>query len=723
VALDSGGNAYVTGSTSSSDFPAVNPHQPGPFRADDLDAFLVKVPAAGGPFTFATRLGGGNDDRGLAVAVDGAGNAYVTGDTLSPGFPTVRPIQAASGGSAGGVAGSFPDAFVSKFNSAGSALVYSTFLGGGDFDQGTAIAVDAEGAAYVAGNTNSPNFPTVNPLQAAKGNDADAFVAKIDPPGAALVYSTYLGGNGADGANGIAVDRSGNAHVVGTTGSANYPTVRPTQGNRGGADDAFVLKLNNTGRAALFSTFLGGREADAGMGVGVDGPGTIRVLGLTGSADFPSVKPFQGARPPAGGDAFVADLDPGEAAGPAASPTTSGAGAAAASSSASASTGHDRRVRLLGALTLVLLLAAVLQTMFLRRRPPVPAGRRPGPAPKPSAAPGLRVLDDTSPGAAKKAAVAKATAASKASRAPKARGGPKGGPQRAGGAQKAGNRKTPARPRAGAVAGAGADAAGGADDGGRPTEASPAVPKTKPQAPAIAQLLEEDLWAPEPPAAPAPDEVEVVAAAPTEPDVPAPSPEVQGQAGPEPRPEPEPEPAAFIPPVPAEELSFWDLFPEDLPPARAASFPAEDLLADLALPEGPDSAAGRLLPAPAPEPSQVEEAATEEARPPRPPEAEIVIAELLDGPVPTGLRATPESPWAPPGGDDLVISELLVNQPSGAPPGDSPDSPDGDDPDDDETAASAMAGRSKEEQARIAADQARRRRSRRSGRGRRPGSG
>ena len=127
------------------------------------------------------------------------------------------------------MAGSFADAFVSKYNPAGSALVYSTFLGGSDIDQGTAIAVDGQGAAYVAGNTNSSNFPTVGPVQSAKGNEPDAFVLKIDPPGGALVYSTYLGGSGADGANGIAVDRTGSAHVVGTTGSSNLVTAKPVQ--------------------------------------------------------------------------------------------------------------------------------------------------------------------------------------------------------------------------------------------------------------------------------------------------------------------------------------------------------------------------------------------------------------------------------------------------------------------------------------------------------------
>ncbi len=387
----------MTGSTNSDNFPSVNPQQPGPYRPEDLDAFVAKVPAGGGPFTFSTRLGGGNDDRGLGIAVDVQGAIYVTGDTLSPGFPTVRPIQASSGGSAGGVAGAFADAFVAKYNPTGAALVYSTFLGGSDFDQGTAITVDSQGAAYVAGNTNSPNFPTTGPLQAAKSNDPDAFVTKIDAAGGALVYSTYLGGNGADGANGIAVDRAGSAHVVGTTGSANFVSNKATQLAKAGGDDAFVVKLDSTGRGPLFATFLGGRETDAGMGVAVTSQGLVRVLGLTGSADFPSVKPVQGAKPPAAGDAFVASLEVTDPAAPATTAVTTQAAPAGASASSDAA--HDRRVRTYGLIFLALLVAAIAQTAYLRRRTPAPAAGR-GPGGRPPSRPPAK------PAPAKKAAPA-----------------------------------------------------------------------------------------------------------------------------------------------------------------------------------------------------------------------------------------------------------------------------------------------------------------------------
>jgi hypothetical protein len=794
LAIDSTGNAYLTGSTNSDNFPSVNAQQPGPFRAEDLDAFVTKFPAGGAPLTFSTRLGGGNDDRGLAIAVDAQGAVYVTGDTLSPGFPTVRPIQASSGGSAGGVVGAFTDAFVAKYNPTGGALVYSTFLGGSDFDQGTAITVDGQGAAYVAGNTNSPNFPTVGALQGAKSNDPDAFVTKIDPPGGALVYSTYLGGNGADGANGIAVDRAGSAHVVGTTGSANFVSAKATQLAKSGGDDAFVVKLDSTGRGPLFASFLGGRDTDAGMGVALTAQGGVRVLGLTGSADFPSVKPVQGAKPPASGDAFVAAL---ELTDPAAPPTTAAA-AVPATSAASASTdeAHDRRVRTFGLIFVVLLVAAIAQTAYLRRRTPAPVptrgsgGRPPSrppakttpprkAAPANRAAPasqagkaeaGVTVLDRTSPETVTPPSSAKGGGGQKGTSAQK----------KAAASRKAAERRARKEQAAAAAAAATATAAAAAatvvappapadpeppavvvppapvenDDGGPPTMATPpppSSPKTKPHVPAIAALLEEDLWAPEPSEAAEGEADET-------PGPPAAAVRQDAQAAPEwapfdtgsvpavgddaPPPPPPPQPGVPIPPVPAAELSFWDLFPEDLPPARSAPFPAADVVVEhLALPEGPDSAAERLAnpdapPEPAPAPAEhaaevdpLQVASPEPQRPLQRPEAEIVIAELLDGPPPTGTRMSAESQWAPrPDEDDIFINDLLV-----APPGEddgheaTADDPTDDDPTDDaghDDLAAAARRANAPDQARIAADRARRRRSRRGGgRGNQPGSG
>ena len=291
VTVDSSGEAIVTGSTNSVEFPAVNPLQATPPRPEDVDAFVTKIAPAGNSFVYSTRLGGSNDDHGLDVGTDLGGNAYVTGDTRSPGFPTARPLQAGAGGTASGVGGSFADAFVSKLDPAGTNLVYSTFLGGSDTDQGTGIAVDGDGAAYVTGNTNSPNFPTASPVQGRKDADTDAFVSKINPAGAALVYSTYLGGGGADGGTAIAVDRGGNATVVGSTASSNFPTARPVQGVKGGGvTDAFLSTLVSSGATLATSTYVGGRDDDTAAGVAMTGSTPI-VVGVHQLGRLPRLQP------------------------------------------------------------------------------------------------------------------------------------------------------------------------------------------------------------------------------------------------------------------------------------------------------------------------------------------------------------------------------------------------------------------------------------------------
>src|SRR6266849_713130 len=215
--------------------------------------------------SYSTYLGGSGDDVGNAIAVDSSGNAYVTGFTGSTNFPTKSPTQSASGGGF--------DAFVAKLDPTGSTLFYSTFLGGSADDAGNAIAVDGSGNAYVTGVTRSTNFPTKNALQSAVGGASDAFVAKLDPTGSTLVYSTFLGGSAADGGNAIAVDSSGNAYATGNTLSTNFPTKNPLQPASGGVKDAFVAKLDPTGSTLIYSTFLGGSAQDSGSAIAVDSSG------------------------------------------------------------------------------------------------------------------------------------------------------------------------------------------------------------------------------------------------------------------------------------------------------------------------------------------------------------------------------------------------------------------------------------------------------------------
>jgi Beta-propeller repeat len=293
IAVDSSGDAYVTGSTSSTDFPTKNPLQPeyGGGYSFAGDAYVSKINAAGSALVYSTYLGGSGRDGGYSIAVDSAGNAYVTGHTGSFNFPiTPGAFQTTCGDVNQYWCEARGDAFVSKINPAGSALVYSTYLGGHDLDRGYSIAVDSTGSAYVTGETYATDFPTVNPLQPASGGPADAFVSKFNPSGSALVYSTYLGGKGPnEGGGGIAVDSSGSAYVTGTTNSWDFPTVNALQPTyRGGDEDAFVSELNPSGSALVYSTYLGGRGYDTGRGIAVDSAGNAYVTGYTQSADFPT---------------------------------------------------------------------------------------------------------------------------------------------------------------------------------------------------------------------------------------------------------------------------------------------------------------------------------------------------------------------------------------------------------------------------------------------------
>jgi uncharacterized repeat protein (TIGR01451 family) len=302
IAVDTSGKVYVAGDTDSPNFPTVNPLQVAN-SGGRYDVFVAKLNAAGSALVYSTYLGGSDGDIAYAIAVDTSGNAYVAGDTNSTNFPTMNPLQAAYGG------GFYGDAFVAKLNAAGSALVYSTYLGAGGGDYANAIAVDAYGNAYVAGYTESTNFPTMNPLQATKGVGADAFVAKLNAAGSALIYSTYLGGSGFDVANAIAIDASGNAYVVGGTGSTNFPTKNPLQAAYADVFDAYVAKLNAAGSALMYSTYLGGSSFDVAFAIGVDVAGNAYVAGVTRSTDFPTMNALQAHTGYGTVDAFVAKLN------------------------------------------------------------------------------------------------------------------------------------------------------------------------------------------------------------------------------------------------------------------------------------------------------------------------------------------------------------------------------------------------------------------------------
>jgi hypothetical protein len=286
IAVDSSGDVYLAGRTDAG-FPGLNPVSPEPAHTVNGDAFVVKLKGDGSGLVYAVYLGGTSGAEATGIAIDSAGNACVMGDTWSGDFPLVNPIQPnhRDGG---------PDAFVTKLNQDGSAILYSTLLGGTGSDGGRRIALDASGNAYVTGITTSDDFPTtVGAFQTNRSGGWDAFATKIDAAGSAILYSTYLGGTGDEFSyNGpaISVDALGNAYVFGNTSSTNFPTTTGALQTQygGGSSDVFVTKINPNGTALVYSTYLGGSSYDGTSLSGcVDQQGAVFVAGDTGSSDFP----------------------------------------------------------------------------------------------------------------------------------------------------------------------------------------------------------------------------------------------------------------------------------------------------------------------------------------------------------------------------------------------------------------------------------------------------
>ncbi len=339
IAVASDGTAFVVGSTHSVDFPVAHALQPDHGGGDDFpqDAFVTKLSADGKTLLYSTYLGGENQDFGNGIAVDSFGNAYVTGTTFSPHFPVTLPVWDPSCGGDGKCGASFnpsgfivSNAFISKLNTAGSALVYSTFLGNYEDVTGTAIAVDADGNAYVTGQTTPMILPTVlivppapEPapfpiLNGFKGNTVptigldgitNGYIAKFSATGISLLYSSYIGGTSEDSGFGVAADTSGNAYVTGFATSADFPTLGGFQITATGGGDAFLTKVNTNlvGAPSLsYSTFIGGTALDQGNGVAADASGNAYVVGTT-----KSVATSLGFTPPGGAVQPNCDFPPG----------------------------------------------------------------------------------------------------------------------------------------------------------------------------------------------------------------------------------------------------------------------------------------------------------------------------------------------------------------------------------------------------------------------------
>jgi hypothetical protein len=286
VAADGEGSAYVTGGTASPDFPLSTPFQSALNRGQStcpacFDAFVTKLDATGG-LAYSTYFGGRWSDAGTAVAVDGAGRAHITGYSSSTDLPSAGSFYNHDS------SGLPPDgAFFSRLDANGTSLLRSSWLSDAQSrSYGNTIALDAAGAVYVAGTTDSPNFPiTPGAVQMLYGGGTwDAFVAKFNDQGE--VYRSFLGGSGDDQAEAIAVDAGGRAYVAGSTSSANYPLTACLRGFAG-VRDGFVTRLSALGDAAEYSTFFGGSGNDYALGVAFEPGGDVLVAGTTDSTDFP----------------------------------------------------------------------------------------------------------------------------------------------------------------------------------------------------------------------------------------------------------------------------------------------------------------------------------------------------------------------------------------------------------------------------------------------------
>ena len=306
IAVDSSGNAYIVGrvDSTSTNFPGTAGSFSPTYRGGDFDGVVLKLNAQGNNLIYCGFLGGEENDSVEGIAVDSGGVAYVTGGTKSNSFPvTVGAYQGTRAGDT--------DAFLTKINAAGSALLYSTFIGGAGTDRGSGVVIDGAGIAYIAGYGASPDFPTENPFQAGFGGSFDAFIAKFDTTASginSIVFCSYLGGVGDDKAFGIAIDSSAsNVYVVGQTSSNNFPVLNPAQPASGGSFDAFITKISSSG-SKVYATYFGGSGDDRGTGIAVSSGG-VYITGFTSSTNLPVVTPLQLTNG-GGFDAFVAKLNP-----------------------------------------------------------------------------------------------------------------------------------------------------------------------------------------------------------------------------------------------------------------------------------------------------------------------------------------------------------------------------------------------------------------------------
>ncbi len=310
IGVDRFGDAYVVGGTNSTNFPVTAHAIQATFHGGRADAFATKLNASGSGLVYSTYLGGRGDDWAKGLAIDSEQRLYLTGYSCSPDFPVANAYQAKSGTGLCAKPYPGPNAFVTRINAAGTALDYSTYLGGTTGDTATGIAVDSSFSAYVTGGASSPDFPvTSGVFQAVLPSSNSPFVTKFAPDGRSLVFSTFVGGSTADSAYAIAVDATDHPYITGVTNSANFPvTSGAFQKTLRGPGDAFVTKLWKTGGGLIYSTYLGGSGIEVGNSIAIDGAGEAHVAGFTTSTDFPVHNALQTTFAGGSSDAFVTKL-------------------------------------------------------------------------------------------------------------------------------------------------------------------------------------------------------------------------------------------------------------------------------------------------------------------------------------------------------------------------------------------------------------------------------
>jgi uncharacterized protein (TIGR03437 family) len=302
ISVDALGDAYVTGTTQSANFPIANPMQSG--LRGNANAFAAQLSPGGASFVYSTYLGGDGVDFNNGNTIDANGNLYVYGDTSSTNFPLLNAFQKINGG----LKNVQNTGWVSKLGPTGT-LVFSTYLGGSRGDSIRGAQVDATGSLLLTGNTaSSSDFPLVKALQSKYGGgNYDAFLAKLDPTGSVLLYSTFLGGNAEEEGLGLVIDSLGNSYLTGYTFSTNFPVANPIQAANAGASDAFLTEISADGSTVLFSTYLGGSGQDIANGLALNSSSTAFLVGTTASVNFPTLAASQPAN---GGntDAFLASI-------------------------------------------------------------------------------------------------------------------------------------------------------------------------------------------------------------------------------------------------------------------------------------------------------------------------------------------------------------------------------------------------------------------------------